>query len=96
MALSWKTDGCGLAERWREGCLGWSVYGEDWHAEGVLDILLEWLSLASDLAAHSLYHHSSSMSHLSAGESKASGGWLVGQAVDSFCNVESLRPTKAR
>lgn len=46
-------DGCGLAECGREGCLGWSVYGKDWHAEGVSDILLEWLSLTSDLAAHS-------------------------------------------
>lgn len=46
-------DGCGLVEGRREGCLGWSVYGKDWHAEGVLDILLEWLSLASDLAVHS-------------------------------------------
>lgn len=46
-------DGCGLVEGRREGCLGWSVYGEDWHAEGVLDISLEWLSLASDLAVHS-------------------------------------------
>lgn len=46
-------DGCGLAEHGRGGCLGWNVYGKDWHAEGVLDILLEWLSLTSDLAAHS-------------------------------------------
>lgn len=53
MAWSWKADGCGLAERGRGGCLGWSVYGEDWHAEEVLDIPLERLSLASDLAAHS-------------------------------------------
>lgn len=95
MAWSWKAGGCGLAEHGREGCLGWSVYGEDWHAKGVLDILLEWLSLASDLAAHSFHHPSPSMSHLSAGESKAKGG-LVGQAVASFCNPESLRPTKAR
>lgn len=33
-------EGCGLAERGRGGCLGWSVYGKDWHAEEVLTYCL--------------------------------------------------------
>lgn len=72
------------------------MYGKDWHAEEVLDVLLEWLSLASDLAAHS-YHHSFPTSHLSSclGSPRPVRG-LVKQAVASPCNAEPLRPVKAR
>lgn len=86
-----------LAERGRGGCLGWSVYGEAWHAGVVLDVLLEWLSLASDLAAHSLCHHSSPASHLSSclGSPRSVRG-LLERAVASSCNAEPLRPVKAR